>query len=259
MSFITNSPYRTTEAAVRLTSAPPKTKSWDPIPHGDVIDQVSGLIKDRGLEIIGSNFSLKDGKLDNVVIPGANMFGEIILRGTEDPEYNRVVGIRNSVCQDFPVAICGGEQVTVCDNMCFSGEFVVSHKHTSRVRKNLDTILDEALDRYLESFARREAQIKCWKGIEVDPALADHIIMEGRRNGAMVASKMFPILEEFENPRHDEFKDRTVWNLHNAYTEIQKTRECDPNQIATETIAMTDVLNKLFPAPKIRDAEVVLN
>lgn len=259
MSFITTSPFHTTEEKVRAIKPPAKTKTWDPTPHGYVIDTATRLLEAQGLEILEANFSMKDGNLNGSVITGANMFGEFILKGKGGSDFRRVVGTRNSICQDFPVAFCGGEQVTVCDNMCFSGDFMVSHKHTSQVRNNLEKLMEEALHEYLASFHAREAQIDHWRTIAVDEQLADHVIMEARRQRALVSANIEPVINEFRKPRHDEFKDPTVWNLHNAYTEIQKTRQCDPNTIASETIVMTDVLAKMFPTPEIKDAEVVLN
>ena len=247
MSFITSSPHRVTEDQARAVQAPPRTKSWDPIPHGDIIDMAVEKITAQGFDIVESNFSMTTGSYGGRKIVGANLFAEFLLKGNEDDELRKAVGLRNSVIQKYTAALCMGDYVAVCDNGMFSGDLTVTHMHTSQIRERLPELFEDAMGQYLEKFQQRQEQVRNWKAIEIDPRMADHLVMEGRRRNAIRAKDMMPILAEFNKPRHVEFEDPTVWSFSNAYTEIQKTRTSAPKLVADETVRMAKLLGEMFP------------
>ncbi len=50
------------------------------------------------------------------------------------------------------------------------------------------------------------------------------LIVELARAGAFPSSDILQVAAEFENPRHEEFKERNAWNLYQDCTEIMKSQ-----------------------------------
>jgi hypothetical protein len=62
------------------------------------------------------------------------MFGVWQVKGSEalskTEEVEVAIGIRNSTDKHFAVGLCAGERVFVCDNLVFSGDFVLFRRHS---------------------------------------------------------------------------------------------------------------------------------
>ena len=52
--------------------------------------------------------------------------------------------------------------------------------------------------------------------------MAHRLIVELARAGAFSSSDILPVAQEFENPRHVEFRERNAWNLYQGCKEIMK-------------------------------------
>ena len=59
---------------------------------------------------------------------------------------------------------------------------------------------------------------------EVDADQGAFVDVEAARSGAFASDSILPIVGEFENPRHEAFKERTAWSLYNACTERMKAQ-----------------------------------
>ena len=60
--------------------------------------------------------------------------------------YKYVLGVRNSNDKQFAAGLVMGIAPFVCDNLCFSGEVKVSHRHTRNVMSNLPGRIGQKLD-----------------------------------------------------------------------------------------------------------------
>ena len=115
---------RIMEQEVRAIQEPEFTKSWHPVSHAKVIDNLELAVNMTGMEIVKKNYSLNE--------TGLNMFGTWILsEQSEGAQW--MIGFRNSMCKSFAIGICAGTNVMVCSNMMFSGEFIEFRRHTSGV------------------------------------------------------------------------------------------------------------------------------
>ena len=100
------------------------TKTWHPTSHRRVIGAMDQAIETAGIGLRDESYSTTNG--------GKNMFASWTL----DIPFNggerfMQIGFRNSLMKTFAVGVCSGNYVVVCSNMCFSGDFVDFHKHTS--------------------------------------------------------------------------------------------------------------------------------
>ena len=88
--------------------------------------------------------------------------------------------------------------------------------------EGVSAAIDEAINAFLESinnFQQTYARLRSWR---LSVAKAHHLAVELARAGAFASSDILPIVNEFESPRHAEFKERNAWALYNAVTENAK-------------------------------------
>ena len=110
------------EAEVIAVPDVPFTRTFKPFHHRDIISVVKQGVQAVGLEIVKSEYVLAQN--------GQRMFGVFDLsQGTSELSWS--IGIRNSMNKSMSIGITAGTRVFVCDNLCFSGEFLAFRRHTS--------------------------------------------------------------------------------------------------------------------------------
>ena len=122
---------------VARTDTPSSTDTWRPVPHIDVIEAVTNVIKAHDWNIEGEKFGL--------ACEGQRLFGVMEISSSSSPEWHRCIGIRNSHDKSFAVGLSAGIVVCVCTNLAFGGTTVVKRRHTSGI------ILSELIDRAVAS------------------------------------------------------------------------------------------------------------
>ena len=73
---------------VVLIDTPSSTDTWHPVPHIDVIEAVTKVVRAHEWEIVGEKFGLAR--------EGQKMFGVMEISRSSSPEWHRCIGIRNS-------------------------------------------------------------------------------------------------------------------------------------------------------------------
>lgn len=192
---------------------PPATRTHCPVPHGRVVDMVEQTILQSGLPITDTSFALANN--------GNRMFGVITLAGGTD--YATVIGIRNSHDKSFPVSFCLGSRVFVCDNLAFSSEVVVRTLHTRFVMDRLPRLVNEGVSKLIDQRGRQDQRIEAYKETEVRglPHLHD-LVLRTYRAGAIPARAISEVVTEYDEPRHEEFRQPTLWSYFNCVTEVMK-------------------------------------
>lgn len=242
---------------------PKATGRWYPISHGTMVEVVQQAIKSAGLTVKNEKFGLM-GKLKE------KFFGvfEVDVPGPKPKEpvqakpYSLMIGVRNSIDKSMAAGICFGAHVTVCDNMCFSGEVTVIRKHTKGIMRVLPQQALEAVKKYPGFAAYQDRLYK--RLMEIDPAgnllnmrgmtpalpcveAVDHLLMESYRMGVIPASGVGRVYDIWKDPPHDEFKIPSAWSLLNAFTEYMKgIQATNPEEAASRTIRLTGLFNNQF-------------
>lgn len=218
-------------ASLRDIHTPEPTDSWRPVAHADVVDVLTERALVRGLKICSERYAVLPGHLyptpgTVVEIPGGRLFGSLDfepLSGAPFPAGCRPsAGIRNSHDKSFSLSVLCGARVLICANGVLSAEFIVARKHTSRI--DLSAAIDEAINAFMESiknFPQTYEQLRSWR---LSVPKAHHLAVELARAGAFASSEILPIVNEFESPRHAEFKERNAWALYQAATERMKAQ-----------------------------------
>ena len=81
---------------IAMVPTPAATASWKPVPHSEVIDAVTDVVKAHDWQILDEQYGL--------ACDGQRMFGVIRINRSSSTEWSRCIGIRNSTTGRLPSA-----------------------------------------------------------------------------------------------------------------------------------------------------------
>ena len=131
-------------------------------------------------------------------------------------------GLRNSADKSFALSILSGARVFVCANGVLSAEHIISRKHTSGL--DLVASIDTALDAFMESLSGFNQTYEQLCSRRLNRIKAHSLAEELAQAGAFASSDILPVIREFENPLHKEFREKNAWCLYQSATEIMKAQ-----------------------------------
>ena len=198
---------------VARTDTPCSTATWRPVPHIDVIEAVSKVIRAHDWNIEGEKFGLAS--------EGQKMFGVMEISSSSSPDWHRCIGLRNSHDKSLAVGLSAGIVVCVCSNLAFGGTTVIKRKHTSRFE--LTDLIDRAVASLEDDFLTMESVSEDLKDVYLkNDDEARSSIVRAAELGVINSSDILPVYREFKSPSHVEFREPTRWSLLNSITEIVK-------------------------------------
>ena len=197
---------------IAMVPTPTATAIWKPVPHSEVIDAVTDVVKAHRWTILEEQYGLaRDGQ---------RMFGMIRINKSSSMEWSRCIGIRNSHDRTIAVGLSAGISVHVCSNLCFGGSTVLKRRHTSRIE--LNGLVLEAVNALELEFLTLENVAEELKIDELnDDEVRASLVVAAERQ-AIPSCDILTVWKEFKNPRHEEFAEPTRWSLLNAFTETAK-------------------------------------
>ena len=197
---------------IATVPTPEGTDSWHPVPHLDVIDAVTEVVKAHDWQIVDEQYGLAR--------EGQRMFGVMRINKSSSSEWSRCIGIRNSHDQSLSVGLAAGISVMCCSNLAFGGAMVLKRRHTSRIE--LNGLVVTAIEELELEFLNLETVSEDLKLHEVSADEARAAIVKAAEIGAVNSCDIVPIFREFQKPSHEEFAEPTRWSLLNAFTEHAK-------------------------------------
>ena len=231
----------------RMEATPDGTDSHTPIPHFSLVDETHAALERAGLEVEQEEHALARG--------GLRYFGGFALKGNDIKADDRrlVLGLRNAHDKSFAASVCIGNQMMVCENLCFSSDVKLARRHTKNIVADLPRVLSSAISRVVSHWSDMGKRIDAYKGIEVAKANAADMIIDLVDAKAFPARDVYKAVKEFETPRHDEFKAGSLWTLYNGITEHLKAG--DLSKLPQRTMTVQSVFDKLAGhTPEIIDA-----
>ena len=202
---------------LELIQTPEPTLTWSPIPHHHLVDKVQDRLQQQGLRVQTARHTVTHGT--------NRYFGTLELMPEPGREYRRMVGIRNSHDKKFSASIVAGARVIVCSNGMFVGEeLCLARKHTSRVHEDLDDRLDDSFSRLLTEWTTNDRRIMMYREKRISNTEAHDLMILAVDAEAIPASSIPKVLREYREPFLPDFHPRTVWSLHNAFTEVMKEK-----------------------------------
>jgi hypothetical protein len=204
---------------VMAVPSPEFTDSWHPISHGEVVTALKAACDTHGIGIRSEEYSLSAN--------GAKMFGvwelDLLLNGTH---YS--LGLRNAIDKSLGVGVTAGTKVLVCDNLCFSGDYIKFRKHTSGLDADeLQTIAHDAVG---GAIIEMEKLYDWQNGLhEIYVPKNDHeamvydMVVEGVFSGGKI-NRFLQCLEEERAIRKGGALDgaTSLYNMHGAATRLMR-------------------------------------
>ena len=191
---------------------PKATSSWKPVPHRQVAELVCEETTQRGYEVVSEEYGLNPA--------GTRMFAVLRFHPHGHPEYARCLGFCNSHDKSMALGITAGLSITVCDNLCFGGETTIQRRHTSGIE--VEALIPEAFNNLAHQFLRLEDNVADMKMQSISLNKARLLTVQAAEEKVIASCDILPVLKEFQEPRHAEFKERNRWSLYNSFTELAK-------------------------------------
>ena len=218
-----------TEEFVRQVVATPRfhsTRSFHPLNHSEALDAVEEVMENVGLRIDNSENGVSR---KSFVLSGSNdrlnaqMAANLPLVNPIDAESGMKVVILNSWDKTRALTVGFGSEVFVCNNGCVFAEQVIGRKHTTNIMDDLPGLLSEAIGK-VEEYADYQRQFFArLRDISLtDIQVNDFIIRASVDHDVVGPAEVNRVVEQWRNPAFDDFKPRTAWSLHNAFTEVNK-------------------------------------
>jgi len=195
---------------------PDATDSFQPIGHAALVTFVRKALEVVGLTIVQEEHSLARG--------GQRYFGGFALtgKGMDGADRQVVLGLRNAHDKSFAAAICIGNRMMVCENLCFSSDIKLARRHTVNILRDIERVIADAVGRVLAHWNDMGQRIEAYKNSEITDEQASALIVQLVDSKAFPARDIYNAVQEFRKPRHVEFEGSTLWNLYNAITENLK-------------------------------------
>lgn len=211
---------------------PPTTKTYQPVGHGWLLDQMEDAIQSIGMRFGETHHGLSHD--------GARYFGLITLvNGSGNPDYTTQMGIRNSLDKRFGAQVAFGSQVMVCANLCFWGEYELGRKHTTHIMRDMPQLIEQTIQGIPQMKGQQDNRFNAYREANLSERNADHLIMNMLRSGAINTSRVEKVIHEWDEPTFDHGEDRTIWRAFNAAT--QALKGCNIHEMPRRTIELQRV------------------
>jgi hypothetical protein len=231
---------------------------WQPIPHFDFQREIRESLTRQGMEVVNEAHAITQNRKRGEV--GDRYFGFLQLAGGNGT--CEVVGMRNSHDKTFSASIVMGMGVFVCDNLSFSGEIKITRKHTRGILDDIPRLAARSVSRLNDLRGWQEKRVGAYRDHELETrAMVNDLIMESYRAKAVPSSQIGKVIEAWEEqPTHelyaDEFGERNVWSLFNAFTETFKER-VNPHALSQRTQILHGVFDNYIGLAKPAQFEEV--
>ncbi len=202
-----------TREQLALIETPSPTRSFKPVPHLELIETLQQALRMNHITIRKEQFALRRD--------GLTLFGVLQLQYQDTPDGMAALGLRTSNNRTMSIQICAGLQVTVCDNMVFRGDLIaLNRKHTAGL--HLRTEINHAILRFQDHFGRLTGEIANLKVRVVSDTDAKAVLHDVFVKGILPIRLLPEASNLYFEPFVDEFRPRTAWSLHNAFTAVAK-------------------------------------
>ncbi len=187
---------------------PEATDTFQPVPHNALVNVVVEALALRNFRIVRSDFAASRD--------GMKLFGLLEINATTEG-VRFAIGIRNSNDKSMRLGMVAGYRVQVCDNMSFTGEFKpLLAKHT----RGLDLVesVSIGVDRIHRGFEPLSRSIKTKRLTLISDDEARVLIYQAFLEKKFPISLIKRVHRNYFNPPYEEFGERSLWSLENAFT-----------------------------------------
>jgi hypothetical protein len=202
---------------VYAVPTPRGTRSHRPVPHKDVVEEVLGELRGKGMVPAKESYALARH--------GNRMFGVIDFKDALMPEGMGIaIGIRNAHDKSMKLGVAGGTRVFVCDNLAFGGTVVRNRKHTRRI--SVERVVRGVIDRVIEGSRREGHWMDRLKQIHLQQHLAKAVVLDSYRKDACTLNQLNKVIDNlFLEEKEDAGLpplELTAWTVYQSFTHAFK-------------------------------------
>lgn len=207
---------------------PPKTHSWQPVPHYDFIRKLLDGLWDRRMVVTEEKYAVSSD--------GLKLFGLLQLQDEYDG-VNYAIGLKNSNDKSTRLSLAVGYVVKVCSNGMINGDYhPLTAKHTANF--NLEDSLSVGIDRIKRSFLKLNGSIERKRDFALSEGNAQELVYKAFMKFKLPISLINTVHRElFIAPSYDEFKPLNLWSLENSFTTAFKRLQPTSQFEATAKLA----------------------
>lgn len=213
-----------------------KSESYTPIPHGVLAELAES-------QFVSNNLVVKN-QVHGLYKEGQRYFGLYELTIAELPDMALAIGLRNGYDGMIPAGVVLGTSVFVCDNLAFHGEEKIARRHTGKIMEDLPQMVKEAMTTLMAKKQGIVDRVAAYRKFEIDNAAANDLILRAAIEFDIVPVTRAPkVWKQWMAPNHPEFRERTLWSLHNAFTEVMKYANTE--DVVRQSAALHNLLDNV--------------
>ena len=200
---------------IGLAVMPPATDTYMPVRHDVALNMIEDSMNQHGYHFGEQSHALwRDG--------GARYFGMFqLLNGGSNPDFNLMLGVRNSYDKSTSLTLLIGAHVFMCANMSYSAAQVMNRKHTTHIMRDLPALIDEQVAQTSMYAQIQETRFNMYQDHKITDTRADRLMIQMLREGAIQSAKFSKMVSEWYDPSFDH-GNKKAWRLFNACTEALK-------------------------------------
>lgn len=203
----------------------PMGRRHSPMPHIELIEYIKNSAERNGLNIVQEAFGATES--------GARAFG-IFEVDTDSSEYSTTLGFRASIDMSLGFAVTTGPMITVCDNLCITGDYIIKGRATTNIRSRIKESLDDAMQNIHSDIHNDKSRFVKYKSRPMNESQ----LFEGAARlymaGGIGATQIKKLVNEYKDPTFEEFAEsENVWRFYNAATQLYKPEQDGDTNLIT--------------------------
>ena len=201
---------------------PPARDRFVPMAHQDLYDRAVRNLSMLNYEPVKPQFLVDHTKQKFVATFGIKRnqhAHDSLPQDFSNDDYQFEVGLINSNDGSMSAKIFTGTRVFVCANGQWSGEVQLSRKHTRNASFDINRALRDFVFELEDTRRETFADFDRLKEYDFSSKSEVHdFVVETCKRNILPWQHAPKVLDHWDSPEHDEFKDRNGYSLFNAYT-----------------------------------------
>lgn len=186
-----------------------------PVNHGDCLDIFQNTLADKNVNFDNGTGLLSKDRLKYVYVCEINVDNR--------PDLTFTMGFCNYNNKKKSLTGLAGEKVFVCSNEMYTGQIKdYRRRHTAGIHGEVRGVFENTVEQFDAFVKKRGAEIDFLKEAKFGDKQLGDTVLNLHRNSYLGSTNISRIVKEWDNPRHEEFKERTAWHFQNAATEVMK-------------------------------------
>ena len=207
-----------------------------PVPHYDAIVSFRDQLAEHNIQVLSETIVLSPDTFRLMYL------ADIAAKDTD--EYVYQVGFINNNDRSKAFTGLAGTKVFINNAQMHYSDGSYKTRHTTNVREMLYERNAHIIRWFEEFYAEQTGRIEAMKNTEVTDEILGAVVLSYIRNRYTLSSTNIKnIVKEFDDPKYDEFKPRTLWSLQNTTAEVFKKVKSPLLKLEVMEIFMKDNLS----------------